>query len=131
MSQPLTCPKCRSEMHSYERNRVLVDQCTGCGGIFLDKGELESLAAAENAWHSGAAAPGAAASPGAGPAAGVPQQQSYAQGYPPARSYATSNSRYVQQYPQAQRYASSRDRYGSGYGYKRKSKGSFLGDLFG
>ncbi|YAL82906.1 zf-TFIIB domain-containing protein [Dermacoccaceae bacterium W4C1] len=127
MSQPLTCPKCRSEMHSYERNRVLVDQCTGCGGIFLDKGELESLAAAENAWHSGGAAPGAAAAPGAG----VPQQQSYAQGYPPARSHATSDSRYVQQYPQAQRYASSRDRYGNGYGYKRKSKGSFLGDLFG
>ena len=48
----LICPKCSSEMKSYERNRILVDQCTGCGGLFLDKGELEHLAAAENAWHA-------------------------------------------------------------------------------
>ncbi|MGN6612120.1 MAG: zf-TFIIB domain-containing protein [Angustibacter sp.] len=47
----LTCPKCHSEMRSYERNRVLVDQCTGCGGLFLDKGELEQLAAAESSWY--------------------------------------------------------------------------------
>jgi len=44
-------------MKSYERNRILVDQCTGCGGLFLDKGELEHLAAAENAWHAAQAAP--------------------------------------------------------------------------
>ena len=44
-------------MKSYERNRILVDQCTGCGGLFLDKGELEQLAAAETAWHAQAAAP--------------------------------------------------------------------------
>ena len=49
----LSCPKCQSEMRSYERNRVLVDQCTGCGGLFLDKGELEQLSAAENSWHGG------------------------------------------------------------------------------
>jgi Zn-finger nucleic acid-binding protein len=53
----LTCPKCQSEMRSYERNRVLVDQCTGCGGLFLDKGELEQLSAAETAWHSRDAQP--------------------------------------------------------------------------
>ena len=34
----LTCPKCGAEMRSYERNGVLVDQCTGCGGLFLDRG---------------------------------------------------------------------------------------------
>ena len=53
----LNCPKCQSEMRSYERNRVLVDQCTGCGGLFLDKGELEQLSAAETAWHSPPAPP--------------------------------------------------------------------------
>jgi len=47
----LTCPKCGSEMRSYERNQVHVDQCTGCGGLFLDRGELEALVAAETAWH--------------------------------------------------------------------------------
>jgi Zn-finger nucleic acid-binding protein len=46
-------------MKSYERNRILVDQCTGCGGLFLDRGELEQLAAAENAWHGGNEAPAA------------------------------------------------------------------------
>ncbi len=53
----LICPKCGSEMGNYERNRIPVDQCTGCGGLFLDKGELEQLAAAENAWHAEQAAP--------------------------------------------------------------------------
>lgn len=36
-------------MAQYERNRVLVDQCTECKGIFLDRGELENLVAAERA----------------------------------------------------------------------------------
>lgn len=57
----LTCPKCTSEMRHYERNRILVDQCTGCGGLFLDRGELEQLVAAENAWHAAQAAPPAPA----------------------------------------------------------------------
>jgi uncharacterized protein len=47
----LTCPKCGSEMRSYERNGVLVDQCTGCKGIFLDRGELERLVDAEGAHY--------------------------------------------------------------------------------
>jgi len=34
-------------MRSYERNGVLVDQCTECRGIFLDRGELERLVDAE------------------------------------------------------------------------------------
>ena len=43
----LECPKCGSEMRSYERNGVMVDQCTGCKGLFLDRGELERLVDAE------------------------------------------------------------------------------------
>jgi Zn-finger nucleic acid-binding protein len=45
----LLCPKCHNLMAQYERNRVLVDQCTECKGIFLDRGELENLVAAERA----------------------------------------------------------------------------------
>jgi hypothetical protein len=37
----LVCPKCESPMRSYERNGVTIDQCTGCRGVFLDRGELE------------------------------------------------------------------------------------------
>ena len=43
----MTCPKCEAEMRSYERNGIMIDQCTGCRGVFLDRGELEHLLDAE------------------------------------------------------------------------------------
>ena len=55
MSNPLMCPKCGSEMRNYERNQVMVDQCSGCGGLFLDRGELERLYSAESAFYEGGA----------------------------------------------------------------------------
>jgi uncharacterized protein len=39
-------------MRSYERNGVVVDQCTDCRGIFLDRGELERLVDAEGRHYS-------------------------------------------------------------------------------
>lgn len=53
----LTCPKCGAEMRSYERNRVIIDQCVECRGIFLDRGELESLIDAEGAYYADSPAP--------------------------------------------------------------------------
>jgi len=50
-STPLSCPKCGSEMRSYERNGVVVDQCTECKGLFLDRGELERLTEAEGSHY--------------------------------------------------------------------------------
>ncbi|MGI5247434.1 zf-TFIIB domain-containing protein [Dactylosporangium sp. CA-139066] len=47
----MTCPKCRGEMRQYERSGVTVDQCLECRGIFLDRGELERLMDAEQAWQ--------------------------------------------------------------------------------
>ena len=38
-------------MRSYERNGVTVDQCSGCRGVFLDRGELERLVDAEGAYY--------------------------------------------------------------------------------
>lgn len=49
----LTCPKCQSPMRSYERSGTTVEQCTSCQGIFLDRGELERLMAAEDVHYSG------------------------------------------------------------------------------
>jgi Zn-finger nucleic acid-binding protein len=43
----LTCPKCQESMRTYERNGIHVDQCNGCKGIFLDRGELDALISAE------------------------------------------------------------------------------------
>lgn len=53
----LTCPKCQGPMRTYERSGVVVDQCTECRGVFLDRGELERLIDAETA-HYDAAGPG-------------------------------------------------------------------------
>ena len=52
----LVCPKCQSPMRSYERSGITVDQCSGCRGVFLDRGELERLVDAEGAYYEGRAA---------------------------------------------------------------------------
>lgn len=48
----LVCPKCGADMRQYERNGVTVDQCTGCRGLFLDRGELEKLVEAESSYYA-------------------------------------------------------------------------------
>lgn len=50
VSTPLVCPKCGSGMAAYERNGIVIDQCTSCRGVFLDRGELEHLLDAEAAY---------------------------------------------------------------------------------
>jgi uncharacterized protein len=44
----LRCPKCEGTMRGVERNGVVIDRCAECGGIFLDRGELERLIRAES-----------------------------------------------------------------------------------
>jgi Zn-finger nucleic acid-binding protein len=46
----LNCPKCLVPMRDIERNGVTIERCNECGGIFLDRGELEHLTQAENAY---------------------------------------------------------------------------------
>ncbi len=43
----LICPKCQSKMRSFERSGITVEQCKSCRGVFLDRGELDQLMAAE------------------------------------------------------------------------------------
>ncbi len=123
----LTCPKCGAPMRSYERNRILVDQCTGCGGLFLDRGELEALVAAENAWHHSATQP---QQPGI-----QPYQDQTARGYaatPPPAQPSPYQQPPVQAYGQAPYYAHSKaPRYATSkgyYGHRRRK--SFLSELF-
>lgn len=47
-------------MHTYNRNGVQIEQCSGCRGIFLDYGELESLTRLESQWTQPAPPPPAA-----------------------------------------------------------------------
>ena len=49
----LVCPKCGEQMRTYERSGMHIEQCTGCRGVFLDRGELERLIDAESNYYSG------------------------------------------------------------------------------
>ncbi|SHN54613.1 hypothetical protein SAMN05660350_00487 [Geodermatophilus obscurus] len=122
----LTCPKCHGTMRTYERNGVHVDQCTECRGIFLDRGELERLVDAENAWHGGgrsstpsssSAAYGGAGHSTSGPGSGGPGS---AGGYG-AGGLGAVVGEVLSQVQKKQ--------HSSGHGHKRKQ--SFLGELFG
>ncbi|MFF3290145.1 zf-TFIIB domain-containing protein [Streptomyces sp. NPDC003023] len=66
----MQCPKCHAAMHTYNRNGVQIEQCSGCRGIFLDYGELESLTRLESQWTQ--QAPPAPPAPQAYPAAPAP-----------------------------------------------------------
>jgi Zn-finger nucleic acid-binding protein len=46
----LLCPKDQAAMRSIERNGVTIERCSECGGVFLDRGELERLMQAETAY---------------------------------------------------------------------------------
>ncbi|MER5529146.1 zf-TFIIB domain-containing protein [Streptomyces sp. NPDC002677] len=71
----MQCPKCHAPMHTYNRNGVQIEQCSGCRGIFLDYGELEALTQMEAQWSKPVPpAPQAYPAPPA-PAWGAPQQQ--------------------------------------------------------
>lgn len=44
----LLCPKCSAKWDTHERNGVVIEECVGCRGVFLDRGELEHLIDAES-----------------------------------------------------------------------------------
>ncbi|OKK15221.1 zf-TFIIB domain containing protein [Streptomyces sp. CB00455] len=77
----MQCPKCHAMMHTYNRNGVQIEQCSGCRGIFLDYGELEALTRLESQYTSQqygqvpppAAPPAPYPAPQAAPAWGAPQ----------------------------------------------------------
>lgn len=39
----MRCPKCGMEMHEVKYGNLDVDVCFACGGIYLDKGEIEHI----------------------------------------------------------------------------------------
>jgi uncharacterized protein len=44
-------------MHTVDRGGVHIEQCQGCRGIFLDRGELEQISNAERSYYAGQSAP--------------------------------------------------------------------------
>lgn len=41
----LSCPVCQGAMREVNKGGVLIDTCTQCRGVWLDRGELEKLSA--------------------------------------------------------------------------------------
>jgi Zn-finger nucleic acid-binding protein len=125
----LTCPKCHGSMRTYERNGVHVDQCSDCRGIFLDRGELDRLIDAENAWHGGGTQPEERRGD-------APQHrpesapQGYSSGHEPAASGAGLGAVVGEVLRQVQG-SKSHSSHSSDPYYRKRKKESFLGDLFG
>ncbi len=44
----MTCPKCGAPLKARSFQKIEIDQCTGCNGIWLDAGEIEQVAGKEN-----------------------------------------------------------------------------------
>ena len=47
-SASMKCPRCGAAMTEVAIEHVKIDRCPGCGGVFLDKGELEVLTHAKS-----------------------------------------------------------------------------------
>jgi Zn-finger nucleic acid-binding protein len=39
----IRCPKCPGKLETYSFETFVLDRCGACGGMWLDKGELESI----------------------------------------------------------------------------------------
>ncbi len=66
----LLCPKCQAPMRTLERSGVTLERCSECGGVFLDRGELERLEEAEHEAPTTAAASSQVPSGTTGPPSG-------------------------------------------------------------
>ncbi|OQO91249.1 zf-TFIIB domain-containing protein [Saccharomonospora piscinae] len=135
----MICPKCQNVMTTVDKNGVHLEQCGGCRGIFLDRGELEQIVNAENSFY--ASAPPPPYSPGSHPppppaAPGPPPTQHYGRGYDDSpKPYRGGHGGYGAQH--SGRYDDSPRPYHGGYrdspgpyGHGRKRKRSFLEGLF-
>jgi Zn-finger nucleic acid-binding protein len=47
-SAPMRCPKCGEPLKERSFQKIAIDQCTSCRGIWLDAGELEQVAEKES-----------------------------------------------------------------------------------
>ena len=115
----LMCPNDNSNMQTMNRGGVEFDMCPTCRGVWLDRGELETLMASAQSEMQGAApAPPRPEQPrppaGYGQQAGYPQQPGY--GYGGERGYGEGG-----EYGERG--------YGHG-GYRKKKRGLDIFDIF-
>lgn len=120
------CPKCQNTMRTVDRMGVHIDQCDGCRGIFLDRGELEAIAGAEQQHYNAAAPPPYQPAPPVGP---DPRQMGHGGYVDSPRGHSRGG------YGDSPRgygrggYGDSPHGYRGGHGHKRR-RGGFLEQLF-
>ena len=120
------CPKCQNTMRTVDRQGIHIDQCDSCRGIFLDRGELESILSAEQRYSAAAAPPP--------PYQGAPPpQQPY--GAPQPAAYYGDSPRGYRDSPRGYAGGGYRDSprgYGQHgqHGHGRRKRKSFLEELF-
>ncbi|MFL6120197.1 zf-TFIIB domain-containing protein [Actinophytocola sp.] len=107
----MICPKCQNTMRTVDRQGIHIDQCDGCRGIFLDRGELETILQAEQRFAAAAPPPY--------------QGGGYAAPPPPGARYGDSPRGYRDS-PRG--YQDSPRGYHGGHGQRRRK--SFLEGLF-
>ncbi len=39
----MNCPRCGNDMAEFTKHGVVIDMCSSCGGMWLDKGELAKI----------------------------------------------------------------------------------------
>ena len=44
----MKCPKCGADLAEIEFHHLKIDRCADCGGVWLDKGEIEMLEHVDN-----------------------------------------------------------------------------------
>lgn len=129
----LQCPVCRNDFREVLKEGILIDVCTQCRGVWLDRGELEKLLSL--------AAGGATPQPAPQPAQYTPQQQpqyqqpphqpQYQQPYPQQPYHQQRPHGQVDKYGRPVEY----DKYGrkieyDKYGNRKKKKGFDMLDIF-
>jgi hypothetical protein len=124
------CPRaCEGTLREVSKEGVLIDLCTKCGGVWLDKGELEKILALSRQDIADYDAYVAASQPGSVPAA---QPAAYAPPPPPQQGYAPYPPPPPPHYRDNDDDDYKRRHHGHGhhYPYKRKSRLETLFDVF-
>ncbi|OFZ00642.1 MAG: hypothetical protein A2070_07900 [Bdellovibrionales bacterium GWC1_52_8] len=39
----MNCPRCKTTLNQKNYEKVMIDYCTGCGGVWLDAGEIQTI----------------------------------------------------------------------------------------
>ncbi|WP_289848614.1 TFIIB-type zinc ribbon-containing protein [Actinoallomurus spadix] len=118
----MICPKCHGPMQTYDRHGIHIEQCSGCGGIFLDRGELEQIVHAEQRHYAAPPPP----YPGGYTDSPPPYPGGYKDSPPPFQGYRDSPPPYHPGHaPQHGHYKDSPPPYG-----RRGRRKSFLEELF-